>query len=302
MPQHLRATRVSMILAATLLVIRCASAGAPQSFTSGRISVTTHGSGPDVVLIPGLDALASDVWSGVIERVPGYRYHVVQVSGFAGVAAGANAGDGPVIEPIAGEIARYIEQRRLKRPAVAGLSMGGSLAMLVASRHPELVSKVMVVDMVPFGGVLFGPPGAITKSEDARAIAEKRRDRMLTESEEARRTRTESMIAEMIRTEALRKPILEHGLASDRSVETRAFVELILLDQRQELARFQGPITVLYVHAPLIPLSAEETDRLYATSYAAVPQARLVRIPDAYHFIMLDQPQRFAEELTAFLR
>jgi pimeloyl-ACP methyl ester carboxylesterase len=298
---RLRNTSVIIILTATIFLVSCATADAPPSFTSGRISVTTHGSGPDVVLVAGLDALASEVWGGVIERVPGYRYHVVQVAGFAGFPSGENAGDGPVIEPIAAEIARYVEESRLQKPAIVGLSLGGSLAMLVAARHPSLVSRVMVVDMVPFGGVLFGPPGTIRTSDDVRAVAQERRERMLTESEESRRKWTTAMVGEMIRTERLRESVVEHGLASDRSVSARAFSELIVLDLREELARFKGPLTVLYVHAPIIPLSAEATDKLYETSFAAVPRARLVRIPDAYHFIMLDQPERFARELVEFL-
>jgi pimeloyl-ACP methyl ester carboxylesterase len=291
------------ILAATLLLAGCATGPVPRpSFASDRISVTTHGKGPDVVLIPGLDALASEVWGGVIADVPGYRYHVVQVAGFAGFPSGANEGDGPVVEPVATEIARYIEEQQLDKPALVGLSLGGCLSMLVAARHPELISKVMVVDMVPFGGVFFGRPGAIKGSADVQAIAENRRTRILTESEDARRKRNTEMVAAMIRNERWRKPVLEHGLASDRSVTARVFAEVIALDLRRELSHFTGPLTVLYVLSPLIPLNAEETDELYATSYAAVPQAKLKRIPDAYHFIMLDQPERFASELREFLR
>jgi pimeloyl-ACP methyl ester carboxylesterase len=36
-------------------------------------------------------------------------------------------------------------------------------------------------------------------------------------------------------------------------------------------------------------------------SYAGAPQAVLRRIPDSYHFIMLDAPERFQAELKAFL-
>lgn len=294
----------TLIFLAALLALRCSAVDAPRviPFHSDRITVTTHGSGPDVVLVPGLDSLASEVWAGVLADVPGYRFHLVQVAGFGGFPSAANAGDGPVVEPVAEEIARYIEETRLERPAIVGMSLGGSLSMLVATRHPSIVSKLMVVDMVPFGGVLFGPPGSITKSDDVRAIAAKRRDLMLTESEEARRTRTAAMVAEMIRTERPRKSVLEHGLKSDRTVSARAFSELIVLDLREDLARFHGPVTVLYVQSPLIPLTGPQTDALYASSYAAVPQAKLIRIPDSYHFIMFDQQERFARELAGFLR
>lgn len=58
---------------------------------------------------------------------------------------------------------------------------------------------------------------------------------------------------------------------------------------------------MLYVHAPLIPLSADQTDDVYRRAFANAAHAQLKRIPEAYHFIMLDQPKRFAEELRVFL-
>jgi pimeloyl-ACP methyl ester carboxylesterase len=294
--------RVLVAVIATLTV-SCATldpSGA-KAFSSDRITVTSHGSGPDVVLIAGLDALATDVCSGVVSDVGGYRFHVVQVSGFGGAPTRGNAGEGAVVEPVAREIARYITEEGLRDPALVGLSMGGSLAMLTAAKHPGMVSKVMVVDMLPFTGLFFGPPGSVKSPDDVRAIAENRRKQMLDESEESRRTRTTAMVAHMIKNESLRTSVIEHGLASDRSVSARAFAELIVLDLRDDLARFKGPVTVLYVHAPLIPISAESTDKLYADGFASVPRATLKRVPDAYHFIMLDQPERFARELREFL-
>jgi pimeloyl-ACP methyl ester carboxylesterase len=42
-------------------------------------------------------------------------------------------------------------------------------------------------------------------------------------------------------------------------------------------------------------------EQFYAMSYAGAPQAVLKRIPDSYHFIMLDAPAVFQSELKAFL-
>jgi pimeloyl-ACP methyl ester carboxylesterase len=275
-----------------------ATASAQTAFTSDRIGVTVRGEGPDVVLIPGLSSSAAQVWSGTVAAVPGYRYHLVQVAGFAGLPAGANAEPGPVVEPIAEEIARYIRERRLDRPAVIGLSMGGTLGMLVAARHPGMVSRLMVVDMVPFAGALFGADD----TEGVRPIIERRREAMLAESDEARRRSLTAQVAEMIRTESLRAAVTETGIASDRGVSARSFSDVMLLDLRREMARVEVPVTVLYVHAPLVSLSAEETDSLYRAGFTHTPRVTLKRIPDAYHFIMLDQPRVFAEEVRAFLR
>src|SRR5688500_15254744 len=92
-----------------------------------RCSVQVVGSGPDVILIPGL-AGSREVWRGSAAGVPGYRYHLVQVAGFAGAPVRGNA-KGQMVRPLAEEIARYIAANRLDRPALVGHSIGGRVAM-----------------------------------------------------------------------------------------------------------------------------------------------------------------------------
>src|SRR5437868_5738546 len=135
-----------------------ADPGTPASnFSSERIGVTVMGSGPDVVLIPGLSSTPA-VWSSTMAALPGYRYHLIHVSGFAGRPAGANA-QGSYLVPVADEIARYIREAHLDRPAVVGHSMGGSWTIMLAGRHPELVGKAMVVDMLPYLGIMMRAQG-----------------------------------------------------------------------------------------------------------------------------------------------
>ena len=87
--------------------------------------------------------------------LPGYRYHLVQFAGFAGTPARGNA-RGEVVAPLAAELARYIRSRGLRRPAIVGHSMGGTVAMMIAAKNPSLVGKLMVVDMLPQPAGLFG--------------------------------------------------------------------------------------------------------------------------------------------------
>jgi pimeloyl-ACP methyl ester carboxylesterase len=118
------------------------------SFKPTRFSVEVRGSGQDVILIPGL-ASSRDIWNGTVAGVPGYRYHLVQVNGFAGAPVGGNA-SGKVVSGVADEIARYIAAKGLKRPALVGHSMGGTVRA-DGRRAParRSVGKVMVVDMTP---------------------------------------------------------------------------------------------------------------------------------------------------------
>ena len=289
---------LALLLLLPLAAACATTAETAPSFTSDRISVAVQGTGPDVVLIPGLSS-HPDVWAGTVAAVPGYRYHLVHVAGFAGKPAGANA-SGPVVEPVAEEIARYIRESRLERPALVGHSMGGTWAMLVASRHPELASRVMVVDMLPFLGAMFGGPNATP--ETLRPVAEQMRQGMASAPAAARRQQIEPMIASMVRTESLRRDVVEQSMASDPAVSAQAFYEIIVNDYRPELRNIRVPMTVLWVLPPQAPFGPEQMEQYYRTSYANAPQAVLRRIPDSYHFIMYDQPEVFQRELRAFLQ
>ena len=263
--------------------------------------MTVHGSGPDVVLIPGLASSAADVWAGTVAAVPGYRYHLIQVHGFAGVPAGANADGGPVVGPVADDVSRYIRTLRSDaEPAVIGHSMGGAVGLALAVRHPEAVSRLMVVDMIPWMGAFFGPAGSVTPAR-AEAIAARLRTEWATPGDEAWRRRITASVTSMIRTDSLHARAIVSGLASDRAVAAQVMHDMVLQDLRADLARVAIPIRVLYVQGPHLPLDTAQMDAVFRAAYSAAPHATLARIPDAYHFVMLDQPVRFADEVRRFL-
>ena len=291
--------RCFLILGVSLAVSACTSAvhtGTPvtaaRAFTSNDISVVTRGSGPDVILIHGL-AGHTGVWTEPAQALDDrYRLHLVQIHGFGGVAR--TSSDSLVTAPVAREVARYVRETGLKRPALIGHSMGGTIAMMVAAHNPGLVGRVMVVDMVPFMGVMFGQPDATV--EALRPMADQMRTQLL-EGDMLRQ-----MIATMTRSEANRQKLLQYANASDRRTVAHAMHELILTDMRPELARINVPLTVLYVQAANVPLKAEQFDNAMKQMYSNALGATLVRINDSNHFIQLDQPGRFVAAVDTFMR
>ncbi|HEX8571937.1 MAG TPA: alpha/beta hydrolase [Allosphingosinicella sp.] len=278
-----RAFLISCVAAALL-------AGAPalaaEPFKPTRISVTIRGSGPDVILVPGLAAPRS-VWNSTVAAVPGYRYHLVQVLGFAGTPAGGNA-SGPVAAPVADEIARYIRAQGLNRPAMVGHSMGGSIALMVAARHPGVVGKAMVVDMVPAASRIGGfsapavRPFAKLIGREYGGIDRIRRE-------------LHSIAGRFGNADWL-------ASNNDAGVVGRSIEELIATDLTPELPRIRVPLTVVYACPEPLALSRPRIDRFYAAAYARRPGARLVAIPKSGHTIMADQPAAFQNALKAFLR
>jgi len=301
MPNALHARRFTLkaALAATALTLLGASASALAApFESTRITVCAEGSGPDVVLIPGLNS-SPRVWAEMIKAVPGYRYHLVQVSGFAGQPKGGNT-EGAVAAPVAEEIDRYIKEAGLKQPAVIGHSMGGTMGMMLAARHPGDLSRLMVVDMVPFMGMFFGGPGATAAS--IVPVADRVEAGMRAASPEDRSKRAVETINGMVNTESMRAGAIEDSMRSDVDVGTRAYRELIVTDLGPELSKIAVPVTVLYVQSKAVPVSREHFDAVYKSVYTPIQNVRLKRIDDSAHFIMWDQPGRFQAEVKEFLK
>ncbi len=285
-------------LVAALALAACAGAPDAPTFSSDRISVVTRGSGQDVIFIPGLSS-SRDIWNTTADALgAGYRVHLVQLNGFAGAPVGG-AGEGPVAAPAAEEIARYIRETGLERPAVIGHSMGGTIGMMLAARHPDAVGKLMVVDMFPFMGAMFGGPNATR--ETLTPIADQIRAAMVAAPQGVVSPQTEATINSMVRTEGARPMIIEHSRLSDNTVSANAFHELIVTDLRPELANIDIPFTTLYVIPPAAPITPEQYDVFMRASYANIPQARIVKIENSYHFIMIDQFEPFMTEVRTFL-
>lgn len=289
-----------------------AQAGAPAAgdhghhhadFASDRLHVRVDGEGRDIILIPGLSS-SPEIWQNTVDHLGGgWRVHRIHIQGFAGAPAEGNAQTGaipaPVAAPVAEEIARYIREQELEKPAVVGHSMGGTIGMMLAARHPDLVGRLMVVDMVPFMGAMFAAPGAT--AESVIPVADQIWAAQANSPREAYVAQATSAINGMINTEARREEALQHMRESDQKVSAAAFRELITTDLRPELPRIAAPTEVLYVKFNDPRMTPEITDAIYQAAYAGLSGAKVKRIDNSAHFIMFDQPQTFHAELDAFL-
>jgi pimeloyl-ACP methyl ester carboxylesterase len=254
---------------------------------SDRITVTVEGQGPDVVLIPGLTSSRS-VFDGLAAHLGGKaRLHRVQINGFAGADAGGNA-SGEVVAPVVEDICRYIDAEGLKKPAIIGHSLGGEAGLMLAARHPQCVGRLMVIDALPFISVLFFGPTATPDS--VRPQADAIRDRMIGETPDDFAKGEQQFIASLVKTEAARPALIAQAVSSDRSVVARAMHDLMVTDLTPELAKIKA-----------YPVPAAMVDGWYQAAYAPLAGVKLVRVDDSFHFIMVDQPDRFAAEVDRFL-
>lgn len=287
-----------------LLMSLCVSASAAQSPSvasaqpiSQRISVQTQGSGSDVILIPGL-ASSRDVWAGLAADLrQRHRIHLVELAGFASTPAVANA-DGKVVAPAADAIAEYIRTQHINAPAIIGHSLGGEIALMLGARHPDQVGRLMIVDALPFYTLIIDPAAT---SETAVRQATAMREWLLAQSLEQRAASQETSIARLAKTEAVRPALVAAGIHSDGKTVADAVYELMITDLRPELGRIKAPMEIVYAWDALFGVPAAGVEAMYRQAYASATDIHFTRIDNSFHFIMLDQPERFSDAVEAFL-
>ncbi len=263
-----------------------------------HISIETRGSAsnPTIILIPGLSS-PSSVWDGVWpELAKTHRVVLVQVNGFAGDDPGDNLKPG-VLDGIVADLDSYIAKNKLQGAAVIGHSMGGLVGLMLAKAHPADLGKLMIVDSLPWFGMLFGPTATVAAVEpQAKAM----RDQMAAtygKPDAASAERTAKTLALKPESQAA---VAGWVMKADARVSAQAMYEDITTDLRGDLKDIATPITLLYPSSAGLP--AAMADPFYKGAYAAAPHVTYVRIDDSAHFIMLDQPEAFAKAVAAFAR
>ena len=268
------------------------------TFNSDRITVTVEGQGPDVVLIPGL-ASSAHVWDVEAAKLKDhYRLHLIQVAGFAGAPAGGNAA-GPIIQPTVDAIDAYIRAEHLNRPAVIGHSLGGLMGLMLAKQHPEDVGKLMIVDSLPWYGMLMGPSATLAT---VTPVAAGIRDKMIAETQESYAAGGSTIIARLVKSKGPEaQAATQASETSDHGVVARAMYEDFVTDVRPDLPSIKTPVTMLYPWDAATGAPQAMFDRLYQGAYAPLPNKTIIRIDGSFHFIQIDQPEAFDQRVQAFL-
>ncbi len=295
---------IARLLAALALLPATPALAAPvapaREVRLPHISIVTMGKGSPVILIPGL-ASPRAVWDGVAPALAAkHRVIVVQVNGFGGDDPGANLQPG-MLDGIVADLDGYIAAEKLKDALVVGHSMGGLVGMMLAKAHPTDLSRLMIVDSLPFFSVVMAPPGIDVTPAMVAPQAAKMRDgiiasygKPLSDEMATAQTRGLALKPDSVVTMA------RWAKAADPRVTGEAMYEDLTTDLRPALAAIATPITMLYPWTEATRPKAL-TDAFYRKQYAGAPHIAFVDVADSGHMVMLDQPAAFKAAVVAFV-
>jgi pimeloyl-ACP methyl ester carboxylesterase len=261
------------------------------------ISSEVIGQGRPMILIHGMSCSA-DVWKDVVAHYrTTYQMHLITLKGFGNDASFSSD---HILQQVRDELIAYIKENNLQNTILMGHSMGGFLSLWIASTAPDLVSKVISVDGIPYFPVLQMP--GIT-AESAKEMVKQMSAGMNSMTEEQYRLQQQMMIAGMIATEEKRAAVVEMGLKSNRAVTGQAYGEMFTTDIRPEMHKIKVPVLVLGAWAAYEQYGS--TKDLVEASFKAqvkdIPNVQ-VRVADkAFHFIFYDEPAWFYQQVDTFI-
>lgn len=278
--------RHSLFAAAVLLL---AFAAGHADAATAHYSVKVTGQGAPVFFIPGLGC-SGEVWSETVKSlVPTHACHVFTLAGFAGQPPV----EGEFLATMEEALGNYLAAHASPKPTLVGHSLGGLLAVKLAARFPDLVAGVVVIDSLPF--YAGAQPGATPES--ARLFAAGLRTTLEKQPRDVFLAGIRQGLPMMVTGDGPQAVVLGWMEASDQGTVARAMTDIIATDARADVGRVACPL--LLVEAGAAP-GAVPTE-LYAQQYAGARALTRVRVSDAKHFVMLDQPERFLGELRKFI-
>jgi pimeloyl-[acyl-carrier protein] methyl ester esterase len=252
------------------------------------------GTGPDLVLVPGLGS-HPETWSLVKKSLSkDYRLHLVHVAGFAGRPAKGDPAQ--LLANTEAEIIRHLDCQKIARAAYAGHSLGGFLGLMLGADHPERITRVVVVDSLPFFPLIFNPGATLASSA---RIAEDTRIGMLAQDRDSFAEGQRRGVLSLVKTPAWQGKVADWTIASDRASFAGGIYALMTTDMRPRLPDVKVPVRVIAAANPYAPRARIEP--LFRTAYAGTPDFQLSVIEDAFHFVMFDQPAAFEAALRAGL-
>ena len=270
--------------------------GSSAHAAQAPFDVRVTGTGPDVLLIPGL-ASSGAVWDATVKQLcTQHRCHVFTLAGFAGVPAQP----GPLLDHVDAALAEYIEQQHLKAPLVVGHSLGGYLALRLAIEHPADVGRLVIVDALPALGAVRMDSLTPQQLHD---FAPQMRAQLMAQDPAAYAAGQAQQIATLVTAPDDVARVQAWGRQSDRVTVIDAMADMLGDDLRPRLGAIKAPTLVMGSWIAYKDQSTEAATRaVYERQYKSLAGVRIAMSPAGRHFIMLDDPAWFETTLEEFIR
>ncbi|MFL9481958.1 alpha/beta fold hydrolase [Chitinophagaceae bacterium LWZ2-11] len=273
-----------ILIIALLFAALCVNVFA-QNATAFNVKKTGKGN-RSIIFIPGF-ACSGDVWK---ETTPlfekDFTCYTLTMPGFAGQPAEAD----PSFKGWEDAIAGYIKKNNIDKPIIIGHSMGGGLALALASDYPDVIGKIVVVDALPCLSAIMNKAFKSKENNDCSPVVKQftaMSDSVFLQMQKHTMPR---LVAETSKV----AQVVEWSMLSDRKTFAQMYCDFSNTDLREKIATIKCPSLIL-LEQPFSTLTDAINDE-----YKNLKTGQLVYATKGLHFIMYDDTAWFNQQITRF--
>ena len=243
------------------------------------------GEGQPILIVHGLFGM-SDNWQSLGKKFADfYEVHLIDQR---------NHGRSPHsaifnYEVLANDLLNYIKNHKLKNVILMGHSLGGKTAMQLAVKHPDLVQKLIIVDISP-------KAYPVHHDKIIEALQSLDFDDLKSRGE------ADIKLAEYIDDASVRQFLLKSLYWVEKEQLAFRFNLKAIADHITEVGKvladkmvYKGPS--LFIDGASSAYIVDEDEDLILEHF---PEAEIVTIADAGHWVHAEQPKRFFDEVLRF--
>ncbi|MEO8933806.1 MAG: alpha/beta hydrolase [Xanthomarina sp.] len=256
----------------------------PKPFT-----LETSGEGKPIIYLPGF-ATPGSIWKETVENLN------LQRKSYLFSYAGFN-GNAPIKMPwyssIKNAIIEYIINNNMSEIIIIGHSMGGNLAVDIASELPDKVLKVIIVEALPCMRAVMMPDVPVEN-----LFYDSPYNHQILEMDAQQFRNIATMMATNMTFKEDKKDILANWiLQADRETWVYGYTDLLKLDLREHLKKITCETLILGASFPDVKIAEEN----YEIQYANLSNKTIIMASNSKHFLMFDQPEWFFDIINDFL-
>ncbi len=243
--------------------------------------------GPPVVILHGLLGSARNWTSIAKELAASHRVFALDLRNHGRSPWAATMS----FDQMAGDVAAFIERRGLGAATLIGHSLGGKVAMRLALTRPELVGRLLVVDVAPVAYPdSFGPFIEAMRQVDLSAVE--------------RRSDADLQLQGAVPDAVLRNFLLQNLVKTDAGFVWRVNLEALAANMDQLLG-FPTPAADAAYGGPTLFIAGSRSHYVEACHRALIerlfPSAEQVVIAGAGHWPHAERPAEFLAHARRFL-
>jgi esterase len=252
-----------------------------------ELAANEFGSGPPVAILHGLFGSGRNWRSAAQHLAAHHRVLTLDLRNHGASPWAERMSYGEMVE----DLRATLRARGIEQAALLGHSMGGKVVMLMALLHPGKVDRLVIVDIAPAAN----PPNLLAYTRAMRAVDLRG---------VKRRAEVDVALAGAVPDSAERAFLLQNLVIDEKPARWRLNLEAIERDFSEIVGFPDLPVGTAY-RGPALFVAGARSNYLQPEHEPGIrrlfPEARIIRIEGAGHWVHAEQPQAFLQTVIPFL-